>query len=163
VMKGAGLKAERRAEVDARAGADAVRDDEVEAEECGGEPHAAAEAAFEVLIREPLAFVVDRPDVNKRADAGLADQGQRRRPRREDFGAASDERVADGRSRSEAAKVVHAAEHRTEIRRQRDVRILTLRANDEDVLPVESDVPAAVEVGSRRACSVLEIEVLDRG
>src|SRR4051812_26993210 len=95
----------------ARAGADAVGDDEIETEDGGGEPDAAADAAFEMLIAEALTLVVDRADVDERADAGLAD-AERRGERRSNFRGACDERVADGGSRFEAAEVRHPAEHR---------------------------------------------------
>src|SRR5215471_15464332 len=138
------LKAECRPEVDARAGADAVRDDEIEVNGRCGEPDAAAEPAREVLVAELLALVVDGADVDERTDAGLAD-AERRRERRADFRAAGDERVANRRSRFEAAEVGHPAEHRLQVRWQRDVGILPQRAEDEDVLSEETDVAAAVE------------------
>src|SRR4051812_32066933 len=141
------LEAECRPEVRACAGADAVRDDEVEMDERRGEPDAAAESAREVLIREVLALVVDVPDVDEDADAGFADV-QRRRERRQNFRGAGDQRIANCRSRFETAKAVHPTEHRLQVRRKRDVGIVTLRAQNEDVLPEESDVAAAVEFGA---------------
>ena len=59
--------------MDARAGADAVRDDEVEMDERRGKPDAAAVAAREVSIGEALAFVVDGADVDERAEAGCSE------------------------------------------------------------------------------------------
>src|SRR5262245_625789 len=98
------LERESRSEVDARARADAVRDDEIETERRHREPDAAADPLRKRLIAEALAFVVDGADVDERADTELADADWRGE-RRANFRRAGDERVADRRSRSEAAEV----------------------------------------------------------
>src|SRR5215471_15448432 len=115
-----GLEADPRPEVHSRPGADAVRDHEIEAEECGGNPDAAADALREVLIGELLPFVVHGADVHEHADAKFGDV-EWRGERRTDFGCAGHERVADERAGAEAAQVRHPAEHRLQIWRQRDV------------------------------------------
>ena len=64
--------------------------DDVDSEERGREPHAAADAALPRLVGEPLAVVVDGAGVHERADADLA-EAERRRQRHAQLERSGDE------------------------------------------------------------------------
>src|SRR5687767_12205556 len=116
-----------------------LRNREVQTKKRRREPHAAAESLPEPLVFEPRAMIINGRGVEEGAYAELGDV-QRRRDRRAHLDGTGNERIAYRRAGLEPSKVVHAAEHRLQKRRQHLVGGASIDAADDDALTEEARI-----------------------